>query len=84
MSVDTGWVPSVVAVRIGAFSDRAPANAEMRRLWVRPRDLRSLLRRCVEAEFDGFHVVYAVSHEAASRFDLSHGRELLGWSPEEC
>jgi uronate dehydrogenase len=81
MYVQTGRLPSVVAVRIGAFSDREPRDPEVRRLWVRPGDLRGVLRRCVEAEFEGFHIVYGVSREAAGAFDLSGTRELLGWEP---
>jgi uronate dehydrogenase len=81
MYVDTGGVPSVVAVRIGSLSEGEPGDPAGRRLWVRPRDLRALLRRCVEAEFDGFHIVYGVSRDATGRFDLSCTRELLGWEP---
>jgi nucleoside-diphosphate-sugar epimerase len=81
MYVETGRLHSAVAVRIGAFNEREPTDPEIRRLWVRPQDLRSVLRRCTEVEFEGFHVVYAVSREAAGPFDLSGMRELLGWEP---
>jgi uronate dehydrogenase len=81
MYVDTGRVRSAVAVRIGAVNDQEPPDPEVRRLWVRPDDLRCLLRRCVEADFEGFHVVYAVSGGAAEAFDLSATRNLLGWEP---
>jgi nucleoside-diphosphate-sugar epimerase len=81
MYAETGRVPTVVAVRIGAFSEREPRDPEVRRLWVRPGDLRAVLRRCVEADFKGFHIVYGVSREAAGLFDLSVTRELLGWEP---
>lgn len=81
MFVDTGRLRSFLAVRIGSFSELEPSDPERRRLWVCPRDLRSLLRRCVEAPVDGFHVVYAVSHAAAGPFDLSMARNLLGWQP---
>jgi nucleoside-diphosphate-sugar epimerase len=81
MHVETGRVPSVVAIRIGSFSEREPRDPGVRRLWVRPGDLRAVLRRCVEAEFEGFHIVYAVSREATGPFDLTCTRELLGWEP---
>jgi hypothetical protein len=35
----------------------------------------------VEAEFEGFHIVYAVSRESTGPFDLTCTRELLGWEP---
>jgi uronate dehydrogenase len=83
MFVDVGRLPSVVVVRIGTFSAEKPTDERQRRLWVRPADARTLFRRCVEAEFEGFHVVYALSREAAEWFDFSSARELLGWKPEE-
>jgi NAD+ dependent glucose-6-phosphate dehydrogenase len=83
MFVDTGRLKSVVALRIGSFSADMSTIPEERRLWVRPADLRALIRRCVEAEFEGFHVLYGLSREAAGPFDLSHARELLGWEPRE-
>jgi hypothetical protein len=83
MFVDEGLLPSAVAVRIGNFSAEQPAGGQERRLWVRPSDARALFRRCVEADFDGFHVVYALSCEAAGWVDLSAARDLLAWSPEE-
>jgi uronate dehydrogenase len=81
MYVDTGRVRSAVAVRIGSFNERAPGDPEVRRLWLRPRDLGAVLRRCIEADFEGFHIVYAVSREAAGAFDLAGTRQLLGWEP---
>jgi nucleoside-diphosphate-sugar epimerase len=83
MFVDIGRVRSVVAVRIGSFREREPDDGDARRLWVRAGDLRVLLRRCIESEFTGFHIVYAVSQQAAGFIDLSHTRELLGWEPEK-
>lgn len=81
MFVDDGRLPSVVAVRIGHFKPEPPAGEPERRLWVRPADARTLFRRCVEANFEGFHIVYALSREAAETFDLSYTRSLLGWEP---
>lgn len=82
MFVDDGRLRSVVAVRIGHFKAEEPAGEEERRLWLRPSDARTLLRRCVEAELDGFHIVYGLSGQAASWVDLSYTRELLEWSAE--
>jgi uronate dehydrogenase len=80
--VDSGKLHSFVAVRIGSFLPAPPADERIHR-WIGTDDLRSLLRRCIEAEFDGFHVVYGVSAQLETPFDLSHTRRLLGWKPRQ-
>jgi nucleoside-diphosphate-sugar epimerase len=80
MFVDSGRLPSVVAVRIGALGERRPATGPAMHRWVHPADLRTVLRRCSEASFEGFHVVYAVSTGQDGVFDLSHTQELLSWN----
>jgi NAD+ dependent glucose-6-phosphate dehydrogenase len=82
MLVDEGRLRSFVAVRIGMYRPEPPEKDELRRRWIGRRDIRSLFRRCVEAEFEGFHVVYGVSAQPGD-FDLSHTRELLEWEPRE-
>ena len=82
MFVESGRLPCVLVVRVGTFSALPPTEERQRRLWVRPADARTLFRRCVEVELKGFHVVYALSCEAAEWFDLSCARELLAWKPE--
>jgi hypothetical protein len=79
--VDEKKLDSFVAVRIGAFSPTPPKDPLWRNLWISPRDIRSLLQRCIEAQFSGFHVVYGVSAEPTSPYDLSHTCELLAWHP---
>jgi hypothetical protein len=74
---------SFVAVRIGAFAAVPSATPPLRHLWVGTRDLCSLLRRCVEAEFSGYHIVYGVSAQPTAPYDLSHTRRLLSWSPQQ-
>ena len=81
MFVDQGRLRSVLVVRIGLFREQMPSDEQARRWWIRPADIRSLLRRCVEAEYDGFHVVNAVSGNADGLIDLSSTRDLLGWQP---
>src|SRR5215470_13084601 len=39
--------------------------------------------RCIEAEFDDFHVVYGVSAQKTAPYDLSHTGQLLSWSPRQ-
>jgi nucleoside-diphosphate-sugar epimerase len=79
--VDEGRLESFLAVRIGYHLASPPGGEAERRLWVGAADLRSLLRRCVEVEREGFHLLYGISAQAASPFDLSHTRALLAWSP---
>jgi nucleoside-diphosphate-sugar epimerase len=75
---------SFVAVRIGAFSPNPPENPAWRNLWIGPRDIRTLLRRCIEEQLSGFHVVYGVSAQLTAPYDLSHTYNLLSWQPSEC
>jgi hypothetical protein len=75
---------SFVAVRIGFYGSTDLLHDEdLRRRWIGTHDIRTLLRRCVEAEFEGFHVVYGVSAQPTSPYDLSHTRRLLSWEPRE-
>lgn len=80
--VDEGRLRSVVAVRIGAYGPDLPAHDE-HPLSIGPGDLRTLFRRCVEAEFQGFHVVYGVSAQPTAPYDLAYTRELLTWDARE-
>lgn len=74
---------SFVAVRIGVFSSTAPKDPRWRNLWISPGDTRNLLRRCIEERFSGFHVVYGVSAQPTSPYDLSHTCNLLSWLPSD-
>jgi nucleoside-diphosphate-sugar epimerase len=81
MAVNKGQLGSFVAVRIGSFLAFPPED-ERRTRWIGVQDIRSLLRRCVEADFSGFHVVYGVSAQPTAPYDLSHTRKLLCWQPQ--
>src|SRR5262249_17260511 len=71
------------AVRIANYN-RTPSGDELvRTRWLGTEDMRSLLRRCVETEFNGFHVVYGVSAQPSSPYDLSHTSQLLHWQPRQ-
>ncbi|HUP01060.1 MAG TPA: NAD(P)-dependent oxidoreductase [Gemmatimonadota bacterium] len=87
MFVDEGRLTSFLAVRIGWCAQREQVaiqeNAVVRHRWLGFGDGRRLLRRCVEADFAGYHVVYGVSAQAEAPYDLSHTRSVLDWSPEE-
>jgi NAD(P)-dependent dehydrogenase (short-subunit alcohol dehydrogenase family) len=79
--VAEGKLDSFVAVRIGAFSPTPPKNPPWRNLWIDPPDIRTLLRRCVEAQFSGFQIVYGVSAQLTAPYDLSHTCSILSWQP---
>jgi len=81
--VDEQTLSSFVAVRIGWYHPSPPRSEEYQHLGIGAKDLRSLLRRCVEAKFEGFHVVYGVSAQPTAPYDLSHTRRLLSWEPQE-
>jgi hypothetical protein len=88
MFVDEKKLQSFVAVRIGFYdptlaSEDVNNNDEVRTRWIGTGDIRRLIRRCVEAEFGGFHVVYGVSAQPTVPYDLSHTRRLLSWEPRE-
>lgn len=83
MLVDERRLGSFLAVRIGAYRPTPPQDEEQRRRWIGTADLRSLLRRCVEANFAGFHVVYGVSGQSIAPYDLSHTCRLLAWQPQQ-
>lgn len=80
--VGAGALDACVAVRIGTFAEEPSADPEVRARWVAPSDLLRLLERCVVADLEGFHVVYGVSGQESSPYDLAHTRELLDWRPE--
>ena len=85
MFVDEGRLGTFIAVRIGYCppDGRFPTEDVARRRWVGPRDLGALIRRCVEADVRGSHVVYGVSAVADCPFDLAYTRRLLDWTPSE-
>src|SRR5262249_1977136 len=82
MFVERQELGSFIAVRIGSYHPEPPKNADLR-LWLGPRDLRSLLRRCVEVETHGFHIVYGVSAQPMTPYDLSYTTRLLSWKPKQ-
>jgi NAD+ dependent glucose-6-phosphate dehydrogenase len=84
MFVDSGNIRTFIAVRIGHCAgdgEPHPSDIVMRSHWISDRDIRSLIRRCVEAKLEGFHVVYGVSAQPESPFDLTSTTRLLDWLP---
>ena len=83
MFVDEGQLESFVAVRIGCYDPDCPKDEPLRYLWIGTQDIRLLFRRCVEAEFKGFHVVYGVSAQSTAPYNLTHTQRLLAWEPQQ-
>jgi nucleoside-diphosphate-sugar epimerase len=83
MFVEEGKLKSFLAVRIGYYAPQPSKDEILRTRWIGTEDIRTLFRRCVEADFDGFHVVYGVSAQTTAPYDLSHTRELLAWEPRQ-
>jgi nucleoside-diphosphate-sugar epimerase len=83
MFVHQQQLQSFVAVRIGNFNPAPSEDKVVRTRWIGVEDMRSLIRRCVEAEFSGFHVVYGVSAQPTTPYDLTQTRALLGWQPRQ-
>lgn len=83
MLVDERKLGSFVAVRIGWYHPSPQNTEEYRILGVGVQDLRTLFRRCIETEFEGFHVVYGVSAQQSAPYNLSHTRRLLSWEPQQ-
>lgn len=83
MFVEEGKLESFVAVRIGNYNPIPSSEEGIRARWIGVEDIRSLFRRCVEAELKGFHVVYGVSAQETVPYDLSHTRQLLSWFPRQ-
>ncbi len=84
--VDEGRVHSFVALRIGHCPPDGRAhvrNAHCRHHWIGIRDMENLIRASVETDLAGFHVLYAVSAQPESPFDLTYTKRMLDWDPEE-
>jgi nucleoside-diphosphate-sugar epimerase len=83
MFVDEGKLKTFVAVRIGNYAPQPSKDEISRDRWIGAEDIRTLFRRCVEADLKGFHVVYGVSAQTTAPYDLSHTRKLLAWEPRQ-
>lgn len=83
MCVDDGTLESFVSVRIGNFQPFPSKEEIVRARWIGVEDIRSVFRRCVEADLKGFHVVYGVSAQKVAPYDLSHTIRALSWLPRQ-
>jgi uronate dehydrogenase len=73
------WGLEVVAVRIGAFTER-PTDPHGRSLWLSPRDAATLFTRALVAPDVGFVVVYGLSRIRDSFWD-NPGAKTIGFEP---
>jgi NAD+ dependent glucose-6-phosphate dehydrogenase len=78
--------PRSPAVRDGSFwLDLTPEQKEdrLRATWLSRRDCAELIAACLDATDVGWAVVYGISDNPRQFWDLSHGKELLGWTPRD-
>jgi nucleoside-diphosphate-sugar epimerase len=54
----------------------------LRAVWLSRRDCAELIAACLEAD-TSWAVVYGVSANSRRFWDLEHGRDLLGWEPQD-
>jgi uronate dehydrogenase len=83
MFVEEGNLETFVAVRIGRYQPQPPDDDIVRSRWIGVQDIRAVFRRCVEADLKGFHVVYGVSAQTTTPYDLSHTVQTLSWFPRQ-
>ncbi|MGH7791500.1 MAG: NAD-dependent epimerase/dehydratase family protein [Thermodesulfobacteriota bacterium] len=81
--VDEKKLSSFLAVRIGWYDPNPSEIEDYHRLAIGAEDLRSLFQCCGEAEFEGFQVVYGISAQQISPYDLYHTCRLLSWEPRQ-
>ena len=77
---------SMICVRIGhvTASDRPEALPRSRSIWCSQRDVVQMFVRCIEAPASlGFDIFHASSRNALGYRDLEHGREVIGYVPQD-
>ncbi|MEA2530080.1 MAG: dependent glucose-6-phosphate dehydrogenase [Thermomicrobiales bacterium] len=55
----------------------------LRATWLSQRDCADLIAACLDADDVGWAVVYGISDNPRQFWDLSHAREVLGWTPKD-
>jgi uronate dehydrogenase len=75
---------TTVAVRIANVNEFHPGEAHSHRdvaAFISVRDVVALLRDCVDAELNGFHVVHGVSDNRYKRLSIDETRKVVGYAP---
>lgn len=75
---------SVVCVRLGNLQANHPPEDYERgqAMWLSHRDCAHLFDRCLQADY-GYEIVYGVSDNTRSFYDLSRAREVLNYQPQD-
>ena len=77
---------SVYCIRIANFPNTDEVNSQyepgMNR-WLSSRDIAELTACCIEASQPQFGIFYAASLGGEKKWDLSSGKELVGWEPQD-
>lgn len=75
---------TTVAVRIANVNEFHPGEAHSHRdvaAFISVRDVVALLRDCVNAELNGFHIVHGVSDNRYKRLSIDETRKVVGYAP---
>lgn len=75
---------SVICVRLGNLqAEHPPAGYDRgQAMWLSHRDCAHLFDRCLQAEY-GYEIVWGVSDNTGSFYDLSHTRAVLDYEPQD-
>jgi NAD+ dependent glucose-6-phosphate dehydrogenase len=71
--------------REAAWLDLTPEQKRkrLRATWFSQRDCADLIARCLDVDEPTWAVVYGISNNPRQMWDLSHGREMLGFEPRD-
>ncbi len=72
---------SVICLRIGWMLPE-PHDEIARWMWLSPRDCAQIVSRAIDSDI-GFDIVYAISQNAARRWDITKTIEHFGYRPED-
>jgi len=77
---------SIISVRIGTvrpYEWPRPSETRFFATWLSHRDLVQLFEKCVETESVSYDVFYGVSNNTWRFWDISHGKEVIGYDPQD-
>jgi nucleoside-diphosphate-sugar epimerase len=73
---------SMICLRIGWFTPRAPSIPSLNPLWVSAADLAQIVLRCLETSRP-FGIYNATSNNPQRQWDLQTSRDELGYAPQD-
>ena len=71
---------SMICLRIGWFTERQPAAAQLNSLWISDRDIAQIITLCLETPRK-FGIYNGTSNNPQNHWDLTSSREELGYNP---